>query len=749
MQAHQSSPNRIQTGEPPQAEIANLLALFTQQRYAEAQAYADKLTRRFPQHGFTWKALGAIHKKLGNPKAAIAALTKASEYIPHDADVHYNLGNSYWEQHALPEAETCYRQALAIQPGYVAAHYNLGKVYQAQENLDAAESCYRSALSLQAGFVEALSNLGAVLRAQAKVEEAAVCLRRAVEIAPNDPQHHANLANVLSELGKPEEAESLYRHALGMNPSLWLARHNLAGLLLGQKRLAEAESQYVPLLQLQPDFAEAWFQLGNCLYAQGRHREAEIAYREALRVNADYAEAHIHLGIVQREQERLLEAEQSYRTALRLKPESKAVHNNLGNVLRDLDRLVEAEACFLRALELDPDYLDAQNNLGLALKTAGRLEDARLALEKAIAMNPEFLEPHVGLATLKTYQEDDPHVALLEQHLTNVHTLKQEGQMRFWFAIGKMYEDLQRFDESFSAYENGNRLKFSAVTWDEENEAAFIKRIKGIFTKEFFARFKALTDDPNRKSAAERTPIFILGMPRSGTSLLEQILSTHSGVFGAGELTSMSDVIAAAMPDGHFQHFPEATAHFSLEQWQQLGQSYLHKVWELAPEASYITDKMPVNFLYIGMMHLMFPNAKIIHAMRNPMDSCFSCYSRLFHKDNLAYSYDLHALGRYCNRYLSLMEHWHAVLPAGTILDCRYEEMVEHTEVQARRVLEYIGLPWDERCLDFHKNKRRVKTASQSQVQKPIYKSSVERWKNYEKHLGVLAQQIYPRDTVV
>jgi hypothetical protein len=204
----------------------------------------------------------------------------------------------------------------------------------------------------------------------------------------------------------------------------------------------------------------------------------------------------------------------------------------------------------------------------------------------------------------------------------------------------------------------------------------------------------------------------------------------------------MGDAIANVMPDGDDEHFPDGVADFSAEQFQRLGESYLHEVWELAPGASHITDKMPANFLYIGMIHLMFPNAKIIHAMRNPMDSSFSCYSRLFNKNNLGFSYDLGALGRYCKRYLDLMAHWHAVLPEGTILDCRYEEMVEDTEGQARRVLEYIGLPWDERCLDFHKNKRRVKTASQTQVQKPIYKSSVERWKHYEKYLGPLAELI-------
>ncbi|PRC94063.1 tetratricopeptide repeat-containing sulfotransferase family protein [Solimicrobium silvestre] len=750
MHSRQNSPNQHQTEEPSQAEIANLLALFTQQHYAEAKACADKLTHQFPQHGFTWKALGAIHKKLGNPEEAITALTKATLFLPTDADVHYNLGNSFLEQSKLSQAESSYRQALVIQPGYMAAHYNLGKVYQASENFDAAQASYRIALSLQPDFVEALSSLGVVLHSLGKIEEGEIYLRRAAEINPNDPQNHTNLANLLQELGNTEQAESLYRQALKINPYSWQPIYNLANLLINQKHLSEAETMYVQVVQLRPEFAEAWFNLGNCLFAQNRHPEAEISYREALRINPDYAEAHNHLGIALREQERLTEAEQSYRNALRLKPDYVDVHYNLGNALSELDRIPEAEVCYHRALEFNPDYAEAHNNLGIALKTAGRLEEAKLSLEKAMSINPEFLEPYVGIASLKTYRENDPQIALLEKQLATVHELKPEAQIRFWFAIGKMYEDLGRFDASFSAYEKGNRLKFSSVTWDEEKEIAFIDRIKKLFTKVFFDRSDALADMTNRQPtsniASERTPIFILGMPRSGTSLLEQILSTHPSVFGAGELVIMKEVIVNAALSEDYLHYPDAIANFSLEQWHQLGQSYLDKVWELAPHSSHITDKMPANFLHIGMIHLMFPNAKIIHAMRDPMDSCFSCYSRIFSKNNLAFSYDLNSLGHYYNRYITLMEHWHTVLPAGTILDCRYEDLVENTEAQAKRILHYIGLPWDERCLDFHKNKRRVKTASQAQVQKPIYKSSVARWKHYKKYLGPLEELINRRN---
>jgi tetratricopeptide (TPR) repeat protein len=729
-----SNSNQHQTAQPTPSEIENLLALFTHQRYVEAHACARQLLSRFPQHGFTWKALGAICKKMGQPDDAITALIRASQYLPDDADVHYNLGNSYLEQNKFNLAEAAYQQALIIHPGYVAAHYNLGKSLQHLSKLMEAENSFRLALSLQPGFVEAMSNLGIVLHSLQKSDEAESWLRRAVEIKPEDPQNHTNLANILLALNKIEQAESHYRHALASHPYLWEPLYNLANLLLDQKRLTEAENLYVQVVQLRPEFSDAWFNLGKCLYAQNRIPEAEISYRQALIVNPDYAEAHNHLGIVLREQERLVEAEESYRCALRIKPDYVEVHNNLGNALREQDRIPEAQACYQVALEIKPDYAEAHNNLGIALKVAGRLEDAKDALTQAIAIKPDFLEPHFGIATLKTYRENDPHIDMLEKQLLTVHELKPEAQVRFWFAIGKMYEDLARFDDSFSAYEMGNKLKFSSLTWDEEKEIHFYERLKKCFTREFFAQ---RTASPIQHSS-DQTPIFILGMPRSGTSLLEQILSTHPGVFGAGELATLHDEIVNAAPDKDIQLYPDNIAQFSADQLKQLGNRYLEQVWKLAPLATHITDKMPANFQHIGMIHLLFPNAKIIHSMRDPMDSCFSNYSRLFNKNNIAFSYDLTALGNYYNRYIDLMNHWHAVLPAGTILDCRYEEMVENTEAQARRVLEYVGLPWDERCLDFHQNKRRVKTASQAQVQKPIYKTSVARWKHYEQHLGAL-----------
>ncbi|HSY30182.1 MAG TPA: tetratricopeptide repeat protein, partial [Burkholderiaceae bacterium] len=283
--------------------------------------------------------------------------------------------------------------------------------------------------------------------------------------------------------------------------------------------------------------------------------------------------------------------------------------------------------------------------------------------------------------------------------------------------------------------QEGNRLQHALLQTNEIEDDAMLERLMAVFSKEFFTTHRAT---PSSSGDAGKTSIFIVGMPRSGTSLLEQILATYPGIFGAGELTDIGEVVTAAMPGGAAGQFPGAVPGLSAEDFKRMGEDYVKRVRQRAPDATRITDKLPANFLYLGMIHLMLPNARIIHAMRDPMDSCFSCYSRLFDTNKLPFAYDLESLGRYYDRYSKLMRHWHAVLPAGTILDVRYEDMVADTEGHARRLLVYLGLPWDDRCLAFHQNKRQVATASAAQVRKPIYKTSVARWEHFRTHLAPL-----------
>jgi hypothetical protein len=302
--------------------------------------------------------------------------------------------------------------------------------------------------------------------------------------------------------------------------------------------------------------------------------------------------------------------------------------------------------------------------------------------------------------------------------------------------MGKAMKNIGQYDRSFAAYEEANRLRYQAHPFDEASDDRFLEKSCSFYTGDLFNKYAALEETlPTIQD--ERVPIFIVGMPRSGTTLIEQILASHPAIFGAGELSTLGKIAKKA----ELLPLDLSGCEGMLSELRKLGQEYLDQVWKLAPDARYITDKMPANYRHLGLIHLMLPKAKIIHSMRDPMDTCFSCYALSFRTGH-DYSNDLGMLGRHYLRYRELMKHWHSVLPPGRILDVHYEYNVTAPEHKARRMLDYLGLPWDPACLRFYETERAVRTPSVLQVHKPIYTSSVARWKQYEKHLGSLLEII-------
>ena len=534
--------------------------------------------------------------------------------------------------------------------------------------------------------------------------------------------------------GAGDEAIAWLRKAVALQPDFAAAQANLGMLLVATQRHAEAEPHLRVAVALMPADGALRNALGVAQEAQQRYADAEATYRDALAAAPGLAEAHANLGNCLRRMGRLYEAEAHLVRATELKPEYAVAHFNLGILLQDREEFDRAVAEYRQALAWRPDFVEALNNLGSCLRTQGFVDEARGVFERILELRPTQVEAHCNLAQYKTYQAGDPQI---EQFLSQRHrleTLPHEGQARYWFTLGKMFEDIGRHDESFAAYAHGNRVKRERTAWDEAAHLDLQRRIIVTFSREQIARHTVAA------SAEGPTPIFILGMPRSGTSLLEQVLATLPGVHGAGEITWLPETLHAAAADfgADDYRFPESLEGASGEALLALGRRYIERIRELAPNASHVVDKLPDNFQHIGLIHLMFPGARIVHSMRDPMDSCFSCFSRLFIADNLGYTYDLGAVGRYWVTYHELMQHWHAALPPGRILDVAYEQMVGDFENQARRLVDYLGLPWDERCLGFHANRRIVKTASVAQVRRPIYKTSVARWKHYEAHLGEL-----------
>jgi Flp pilus assembly protein TadD len=495
-------------------------------------------------------------------------------------------------------------------------------------------------------------------------------------------------------------------------------RHHLAG------RLADAELIYRQILAREPTHADTLHALGLMASGLGRKDMAIDLFRQAIDVRSDEPFYHNNLGVVLQELARFAEAEAQFRRALALSPDYLDAHNNLGNALWEQGRFTEAVAHYQRAIALRPDCAIAHANLGNALQTNGDIEPARREFERAIELEPKRGRHYRYLVNTKRIAAGDRVLRAMEALARDMSSLPDEDRKNLHFALGKAYADLAQPVRSFRHLLRGNALRRAEFTYDEPALLDFFRRIRASFTPELM-KVRGDLGDPSQ------APIFIVGMPRSGTTLVEQVLSSHPAVFGAGELSDVS--LAAAKlsaPDAGATSFPEIVPRLSERELRQFGEQYLAGVMALAPAADRITDKMPENFRYLGLIHLALPNARIIHVRRDPVDTCLSCFSTLFEAGH-HYTNDLAELGVFYRAYATLMEHWRRVLPAGVMVETRYEDVVADLEGEARRLLAFCGLPWDAACLSFHQTRRPVRTASMIQVRQPIYRASVGRSRPY------------------
>ena len=467
---------------------------------------------------------------------------------------------------------------------------------------------------------------------------------------------------------------------------------------------------------------------GVALNELRRFGEALTSYDRALAARPDDAVVLSNRGATSLELERFDEAIASCDRAIRLRPDYAEAHSNRANALMGQGRLVEAEAACRRAIELKPSFADAYNTLGATLKYRGRLTDARQAAEQAIKLAPRNVSCFLNLSDVRHFGAGDPYLATMEELAKNIPSLPVKQQIELHFALAKAYEDTNQHDKSFQQLLAGNTLKRRQIAYDEFATLALFERIRAVFTPELMRTFQGVGEPSS-------VPLFIVGMPRSGTTLIEQILASHPRVFGAGELSNLNKAVAdIRSTDDRLNSFPEVMLHVSDEHLRRLGARYVSEITRLCPDATHVTDKKPSNFLFAGLIHLALPNARIIHAVRYPVDTCMSCFSKLFASGQY-HTYDLEELGRYYRHYQTLMEHWHRVLPPGRILEVRYEDVVADLEGQARRIIFHCGLEWDRRCLAFHETERPVHTASAAQVRRPIYSSSIGRWHAYEPFL--------------
>ena len=524
-----------------------------------------------------------------------------------------------------------------------------------------------------------------------------------------------------------DEAEKLMRAALAVDPNMPPCLHNYGNVLSRLKRYEEAIRCYRQALARAPNVAPIYSDLGNAQKELGRADEAVASYRKALSLNPNLPPALNNLAQALMDLNRHDEAAELLRRALALTPDNPQSVKLLGRLAFERGELESALAHYIRALALMPDQGDAYYGMGNALREMGRQREAIDAYCKSIELDPSNPNYYLNLADCKKFSPGDRHLTLMESMAST--ELPAPDRMNLDFALGKAYADLTEYERSFQHLLAANAAKRTAAAYDEQATLAFFERIERVFSPDLMAA-KTGSGNPSPR------PIFVLGMPRSGTTLIEQMLASHPTVHGGGELTAFREAVQAfASPVGVYPDFVPALDQAAIG---RIGAEYLKRVDALAPGGERVTDKMPSNFLYVGLIHLVLPNAVIIHTLRNPIDTCISCFSKLFRPGEQLFSYDLGELGRYYRRYRQLMEHWRRVLPPGRMLDVQYEEVVADLEGQARRILAHCGLPWDERCLAFHETDRPVRTASAVQVRQPIYASAVDRWRVYEPFLGPL-----------
>jgi tetratricopeptide (TPR) repeat protein len=678
------------------------LALLQQGDAPGAAAHIVRASTLAPGRAEFHSNLAEAYRALGQVDRAADAARVALRLWPDYPEALNNLAQALLENGEVDAAAGHFREALRLRPGFALAWNNLGNALRLKGDTSGSLEHFRRAAELDSSLPEAQSNLAQALFEANRLDEALAHGREAVRLRPAFPEALSNLGNFLFAIGRLDEALVYYDEALGLAPNFAVVHENRGQALLEQGRLAEAVASYRRALELDPLLTRARSHLAGALAEQGDDAGAVATYLEALRDDANLAEAHSGLGRVYAEQGRYAEAEDCYRAALGLAPGLPSAHCRLGHLRSELGDFHGAEQCFREALRHDPDLADAL--AGLATLLRGKLPAADLDALRA------------RLTALGDGSEVDGNGASL--HFALAHVLDGRGD----------------YAEAAAYLDRANALALGASarrgrTYDPAGHSRFVDRLVASFSPVFFDRVRGLGSDSER-------PVFIVGLPRSGTTLTEQILAGHPRAFGAGERRFAREVFETLCGTGDDPPRLGLAAHLDAPTTRALADWYLAQLHALdAGAAARVVDKMPENYLYLGLLAALFPGARFVHCRRDLRDTAVSCWMTDFRQVRWANDPD-HIAGRFAD-YGRVMAHWRRVFPV-PVLEVTYEETVADLECSARRLVAWCGLDWDPACLAFHQVKRPVRTASVTQVRQPIYTRSVARWKNYESALGPL-----------
>ena len=630
-------------------------------------------------------------------------------------------------------AEEICRDYLAENPGCADHLRLLGHALQKQERFEEAEKQLRFGLSIKPNFPQLHEDLGSVLALQGRLDEAITSLEKAVQLDPTQALAHKKLAQALAMAGRGEDADESFEEYFEKRPEEGeVAR---AANLLKDGQIDEAIEKLQEIVRQNPNnvnamrfLAAAWFE------SRKKMDDAEALLRRVVEIAPDYVAGWITLGLVQVERAKVLDAIESYGQATRLSPRNPAAWGGLGNAYAVANYQDKAAEVYATAVSLNPTAPNLQMGYAHVLKTLGDQEGSLKAYRAAIAAKPDFGEVYWSMANLKIFNFEDAEVAAMEYQLEN-EELSDSSEIHFRFSLAKAFEDQNNYDRAWHYYHSGNQKQRMQVSYDSTDFQTRQNEIIEVFSREFIQEHEG-----NGYEAADS--ILIVGLPRSGSTLVEQILASHSQVEGTSELPNLGRI---AHSIGRYRtdnkQFPESARDLRNRDWRAYGKQYMDETRRQRVEGTpSFTDKMPNNFSLVGFLHLVLPNAKVINTRRHPLDSCLGAYKQLFGKGQ-NFTYDMYDLADYYNQYHKIVSHWHEVLP-GKVLDVHYEDTVTDLETQVRRILEHCGLPFEEQCVRFWESKRAVRTASSEQVRQPIYTGALGKWRSYDEHLGLWKEQL-------
>lgn len=630
----------------------------------------------------------------------------------------------------MPETEESLRQALAANPDDPQLLGRLATLRIQAGRLGAATETLRTLTRIRPS-AEAFERLGSILNRLGRFQEALPALRQALDLQPGSAMAWNSAGEALGNLGRIREAVNAFARAVDLRPDFAHAHYNLGLALRAAGQAESAAGALARAVELAPDTAEPLQSLAHLLHSLGRYQQAARGYRKLVELRPDDPAAHTSLGTSLHMLGDLESARNRYVRALELNPDYAQAHSNLGTVHQSLRDVESADACFRRALELVPGHQDALAGLAANLDRRGRYAEGWALLEPGFDPKRGGLELVITGAQLQRHLGNNERAAEILNAALERPDLNDASSQRLHFNLGHAFNADGNYADAFEHYRRGNEMKPVKFSCSEYRDD--VTRLLQVYSTENQAAL------PRTHSQDER-PVFVLGMPRSGTSLVEQILACHEQIAGAGELLDLSR-LAISLGQADHLRFPDSAVKASREALENAAAEYSACLSAVDDSALRVIDKTPANHLFLGFVEQLFPRAHVIHCVRHPLDTALSCYFQNFAGQGIPFSYRLEDIVEYYNGYLEVMEHWrrHTSLAFHEVV---YEELVSGQEAISRQLVDFLGLEWDPACLRFHESGRLVATASHAQVRRPIYQTSAGRYRHYQEWIGPLTEGI-------